>query len=137
MLAFQSQGGPSETPTPETCLPSVDRLVKVKNGAEKPAPASLVTVTSSLKVPAANAAACRRDGRVVVADAAFAAFDLPTPALAAALRSDGSGSPRLSAIVDDVAGRPVALAVAPSARALSWPLDPAVRVALSSGAADY
>ncbi len=82
------------------------------------------------------AAACRRDGRIVAADEAFAAFDLPPRALAGALRVADGATPRISAIVDDARGLPVALAVAGPARALSWPMGSAVRTALTSGAAD-
>ena len=92
---------------------------------------------ASVSASAFATASCRRDGRIVAGDAAFAAFDLPTSALAKVLQIDGSGPPRLSAIVDDVRGRPVALAVAAPPRALAWPLDPGVREALVSGAADF
>lgn len=92
---------------------------------------------ASVSPSAFATAACRRDGRIVAGDAAFAAFDLPKLALAQAIRDAGSGSPRLSVIVDDVRGRPVAVAVAPPGRALRWPLDADVRQALSSGTADY
>ena len=83
------------------------------------------------------AGACRRDGRIVASDQAFAAFDLPRRAIAEALRVADSGAPRLSAIVDDALGRPVAVAVARPERALLWPLGDEVRAALTSSAADF
>lgn len=82
-------------------------------------------------------AACRRDGRIVAANSAFATFDLPTRALAEALRAADSDATRLSAIVDDTQGRPIALAVATPARALAWPVGETVKAALVSGEADY
>lgn len=82
-------------------------------------------------------AACTADGRIVAADAAFAAWDIPERSLADAVALAGPGEPRLSAIADDVSGRPVALAVASPHRARAWPLGEAVRAALESGAAAY
>ena len=101
-------------------------------------------------------AACTAAGRVVAADAAFAAWRISPAALAAAVRrafdgsagdgavsvsddvaTTGSGAarPRLSAIADDDGGRPVALAIARGAAARAWPLGDGVRAALDSGAA--
>lgn len=83
------------------------------------------------------AAACSQDGRILASDAAFAELELPPWGIAAALRVTAAGPPRLSAIVDDRSGRPVAVAVAGPDRALAWPLSPAVREALLSGAARH
>ncbi len=82
-------------------------------------------------------AACTADGRIVAADAAFAAWDIAERSLADAVALAGPGEPRLSAIADDVSGRPVALAVAWPHRARAWPLGEAVRAALESGTAAY
>lgn len=92
---------------------------------------------ASVPAMAFAAAACRRDGRIVASDETFAAFDLPPRGLADALRAASSAAPRISAIVDDARGLPVAVAVGDPTRALSWPVGDAVRAALASGAADY
>ena len=92
---------------------------------------------ASVPARAFASAACRSDGRIVASDEAFAAFELPTAALSAALSNAASDTPSLSAITDDGRGRPVAVAVARLARASAWPLDAAVRAALVSGAADF
>ena len=97
----------------------------------------LIGGSASVPVSAFAAAACRRDGRIVAADSAFEAFDLPTRSLAKAFSTTDVERPHLSSVVDDANGRPVALAVALPARALAWPLSPKVREALTSGAADY
>ena len=82
-------------------------------------------------------AACRRDGRIVVSDAAFTALDLPARALAVASQAALGDAPRLSSIVDDVRGRPVAIVIARPERAMAWPLSPAVRAILASGEAEF
>jgi pimeloyl-ACP methyl ester carboxylesterase/DNA-binding CsgD family transcriptional regulator len=92
---------------------------------------------ASVPVSAFAAAACRRDGRLIASDPAFGDFDLPRRSLEEALRGADSTSPRLSAIVDDANGRPVALAMASPSRALAWPMGAAVRDALASGAAEF
>ncbi len=92
---------------------------------------------ASVPASAFAAAACRRDGAIVACDPGFTHFDLPRTALAAILQGVDTEGPRLSAIVDDVRGRPVALAVARPGKALTWPLDPATRSVLSSGAAAF
>lgn len=92
---------------------------------------------ASVSAYAFAVAACRRDGLIVASDVAFATLDLPTWGIAEALRATSLGKTRLSAIIDDVQGRPVAVAVALSERALLWPLGAPVREALLSGAADF
>ena len=82
-------------------------------------------------------AALRRDGRTVACDAAFEALNLPEHALAEAVRRAGDAAPRLSSIVDDVRGRPVAVVAAGPERARTWPLGPEVRRALDSGEAAF
>ena len=82
-------------------------------------------------------AACTPDGRIVAADAGFSAWAIAERSLADVVRRAGSDSPRLSAIADDVSGRPVALAVASPLRARAWPLGEAVRAALDGGGAAY
>ncbi len=93
--------------------------------------------TASVPGAAFAAAACRRDGRLVASDPAFARFDLPADDLADAVRASGSEGRRLSAVVDDVRGRPVALAIAGGDKALAWPMGVEVRAALVSGAAEF
>lgn len=82
-------------------------------------------------------AALRRDGRLIAGDAAFAALDLPERALAQAARAAGRDGTRLSCIVDDTSGRPVAVVLAGPERARAWPLGAQVREALESGAAAF
>ena len=92
---------------------------------------------ASVSAAAFASAACTTDGRIVAGDPGFAAWDIPARSLAEAVRQAGPGAPRLSAIVDDVSGRPVALAVALLPRARAWPLGETVRAALESGGAAY
>ena len=100
---------------------------------------------ASVPFEAFASAACTAAGSIVAADAAFAAWDIPSGELARAVqqvRADASGgsatpTPRLSAIADDASGRPVALAIAPPDRARAWPLGDKVRAALASGIAAY
>ncbi len=115
-------------------------------GAAMAAAANSAGGAASVPDAAFASAACTVGGAIVAADAAFAAWDIPPHALAAAVRqacpADSRNAatlaaPRLSAIADDATGRPVALAVALPARAAAWPLDPAVRAALASGAAAF
>lgn len=101
------------------------------------AAAGQVGAPASVSAAAFAAAACRKDGSLVASDAAFAAFELPRRGVAEALRVAESGAPRLSAIIDDARGRPVAVAVARPDRALLWPLGGEVRQALASGAAEF
>ena len=82
-------------------------------------------------------AACRADGRILVSDEAFAALDLPPRALSQASRTALGEAPRLSSIIDDRRGHPVAVVIARADRALTWPLSPTVRAALATGVADF
>ncbi|CAN5306378.1 hypothetical protein BH09PSE2_BH09PSE2_06120 [soil metagenome] len=82
-------------------------------------------------------AAVRRDGKLITCDAAFAGLNVSEDALAQAVRGSSQGTPRLSCIIDDTSGRPVAVVVATAGRASPWPLARLVRDALKSGLATF
>ena len=82
-------------------------------------------------------AACDRNGILVAEGPCFADWFAGIDPFGAALRDIGPGHPRVSLFADDRSGRPVALAAGTEAAARLWPLDPAVRAALSAGHATY
>ena len=110
---------------PEAVIQAIDAAADNAGGA------------ASIPQAAFATAAVRRDGQVIASDAAFVALNLPKLALAEAVRSAGDAGRRLSCIVDDIGGRPVAIVVAKLERAGSWPLGVDVRQALASGAATF
>ncbi len=82
-------------------------------------------------------AACAADGRILVCDETFSAWEFSEEALAGALRLAGPGAPRLSAIIDDISGRPVAVAIAELSEARQWPLAHLVHASLEAGEARF
>ena len=92
--------------------------------------------TACVTATAFASAAIRSDGRMAAADDAFADLRFPPRVLSKVLQMARSGAPRLSSIMDDASGRPVAVVVAPAERALAWPLSRSVRAALTAGEAE-
>jgi pimeloyl-ACP methyl ester carboxylesterase/DNA-binding CsgD family transcriptional regulator len=82
-------------------------------------------------------AACDRAGRLVAACPGFDTWLIGPDPLADAVRDLQPGQLRYSVVVDDANGRPIAIAVARSAGATGWPLDPQVRAALEAGQATF
>jgi pimeloyl-ACP methyl ester carboxylesterase/DNA-binding CsgD family transcriptional regulator len=82
-------------------------------------------------------AACDRHGSVVVAEERFQLWFDDLDPFSAVVRNVQADSPRVSLFADDRDGRPVALAAGTVAMSRAWPLGPAVREALTSGAASY
>ncbi|PZN94167.1 MAG: hypothetical protein DCF31_10420 [Alphaproteobacteria bacterium] len=82
-------------------------------------------------------AACDRNGTVIVAEPRFLEWLGGPDPLAAVVRNCSDARPSVSTIADDRSGRPVAVAAAPLAAARGWPLAPAVRQALDSGAGQF
>lgn len=82
-------------------------------------------------------AACDRNGTVIVAEPRFSEWLGGPDPLAAVVRKCSDDRPSVSTIADDRSGRPVAVAAATLAMARRWPLAPAVRAALDSGAGAY
>ena len=78
-------------------------------------------------------AVCDRYGGVIVAGPRFLDWIGTTDPFSAAVRDIRPDRPQVSLLADDRSGRPVALAAGTQAVARNWPLDPAVRTALSSG----
>jgi pimeloyl-ACP methyl ester carboxylesterase/DNA-binding CsgD family transcriptional regulator len=79
-------------------------------------------------------AACDSNGGVIVAEPRFGEWLGGADPLAAVVRACSDVRPSVSTIADDRSGRPVAVAAARLALARRWPLAPAVRAALDSGA---
>jgi pimeloyl-ACP methyl ester carboxylesterase/DNA-binding CsgD family transcriptional regulator len=101
------------------------------------AAANMAGGTASIPQTAFATAAVVRDGHVVASDQAFTALNLSKEALAQAVRGTGDSGHRLSSIIDDRSGRPVAIVVAKLERAGLWPLGFEVRRALTSGSATF
>ncbi|TRW15214.1 alpha/beta fold hydrolase [Glacieibacterium frigidum] len=82
-------------------------------------------------------AAIDGEGRVVVADARFAAWFDDSDPFDTAVRGIAGGAPRVTLFADDRSGRPVALAAGGLAVARAWPLDEGVVAALTSRRARF
>jgi pimeloyl-ACP methyl ester carboxylesterase/DNA-binding CsgD family transcriptional regulator len=82
-------------------------------------------------------AACTADGRILASDETFAVCNFSAMTLTSALGIAGPGAPHLSAIIDDVSGRPVAIAIAELSKARQWPLAKPVRDSLEDGTAKF
>jgi len=101
-------------------------------GATMTAAADGAGGTATVAPDAFSTAACTADGTILAASPGFAAWRLDGDALARTIAAGVGPQPRLSAIVDDATGLPVAVAVAAAARARGWPLDATVRAALDA-----
>jgi DNA-binding CsgD family transcriptional regulator len=82
-------------------------------------------------------AACDRHGTVVVSGARFEAWFDGIDPFGAVVRNMHGERPNVSLLADDRNGRPVALAAGSLAVSRHWPLDEAVRTALTTRRADY
>ena len=111
------------------------------------APADLLAIADRASVAAGPpvdlhadsfaSAACDQNGTVVVAEPRFSDWLGGPDPLAAVVRTCNDDRPSVSMIADDRSGRPVAVAAATLAMARRWPLAPAVRAALDSGAGAF